>query len=276
MSYFTELRIKHIDHKFILIPLALLIVLSPVVIYFFELLTYLIFLQVYSLIFILITIIHAQRSILEEIRYKDGRDQAMMNIHRIVNPRFPIPSLTGWAAFPGLIELILSEVKRNKPNHIFEIGSGSSTIITSYLLEELGNGHITSLDHSEHYVGKTRDDLKLHELEQYADLHYAPLTSVSINNESYSWYDLSAINFSELPKIDLLVVDGPPEKTQKHARYPALPLLIDHLSENAVVILDDAARSEEQEIVNRWLKEFPGFTHQYIYTEKGLSILRRA
>ena len=73
----------------------------------------------------------------------------------------------------------------------------------------------------------------------------------------------------------MLVVDGPPEKTQSHARYPALPLFYEYLSDEAVVILDDAGRKEESEIVEMWLKDYPEFVHEFIHTEKGISILRR-
>ena len=52
-------------------------------------------------------------------------------------------------------------------------------------------------------------------------------------------------------------------------------MLHDKLSNNAVVILDDAGRKDEQKIVAMWLEEFPDFEHEYLPTKKGISILRR-
>ncbi|GAB5408702.1 MAG: hypothetical protein BalsKO_10670 [Balneolaceae bacterium] len=148
------------------------------------------------------------------------------------------------------------------------------TIITSYLLEELGNGRITSLDHDKVYGEKTRQELDLHGLKDLATVQYRPLINHTINGKNYSWYDTSNLELEE-KSVQLLVVDGPPEKTQPHARYPALPLFHKYLSDNAIVILDDAGRKEESEIVQMWLKEFSDFRHEFIYTEKGISILRR-
>ena len=47
--------------------------------------------------------------------------------------------------------------------------------------------------------------------------------------------------------IDLLIIDGPPVKTNQLARYPALPLLFSKLSKECIIILDDAARPSEQQ-----------------------------
>jgi hypothetical protein len=42
------------------------------------------------------------------------------------------------------------------------------------------------------------------------------------------------------------------------ARYPALHVLESQLAPNAVVILDDADRPDEQGIVRRWITEVAG------------------
>jgi len=61
------------------------------------------------------------------------------------------------------------------------------------------------------------------------------------------------------PITDLLIIDGPPNGTQHLARYPALPILFHLLSEDVAVLLDDAFRVDEREIVKLWQKEFGGF-----------------
>ena len=53
------------------------------------------------------------------------------------------------------------------------------------------------------------------------------------------------------------------------ARWPAGPLLFPRLAPGAVVLLDDAARPEEQEAVRRWMAEHPGFAHADLWCEKG-------
>ena len=61
-----------------------------------------------------------------------------------------------------------------------------------------------------------------------------------------------------LCEIDLLVVDGPPadEEKDKHARYPAVPFVRDHLAQDYTIMLHDIIRAGEQEILIRWEREY--------------------
>ena len=76
-------------------------------------------------------------------------------------------------------------------------------------------------------------------------------------------------------EIDFLIIDGPPSKGSHYARYPAIPLLFDKLSKDAIIILDDSKRKMEQEIVEKWKKEFDCFNFEYLDNDKGLYILRK-
>ena len=183
--------------------------------------------------------------------------------------------MSRWTAYPDLAETIVRECMNNKPSLVVELGSGISTLITAYTLEQHGEieAQIISLDHSEKYAQKTQDLLKSNKLENKAKVIYSPLSPTKIDNKTYSWYSLDGLTTEDT--IDLLIVDGPPIKTNQLARYPALPLLFSRLSKDCVIILDDAARRCEQQAVNQWLKEFPGFKHEYIANKKGLAILRR-
>jgi hypothetical protein len=75
--------------------------------------------------------------------------------------------------------------------------------------------------------------------------------------------------------IDLLVIDGPPESTQKMARYPALPLLFKYLLNESIIILDDGGRKEEKEIVEIWEKEFENISSEYLDFEKGAFLIKK-
>jgi hypothetical protein len=52
-------------------------------------------------------------------------------------------------------------------------------------------------------------------------------------------------------------------------------VLHEQLADNAVILLDDAARTDERTIVDMWMQEFPEFEHEYSAAEKGASVLRR-
>jgi len=73
----------------------------------------------------------------------------------------------------------------------------------------------------------------------------------------------------------MLIIDDPPSRMQKLARYPAIPILFHLLSEDVVVLLDDACRTDEREIIKLWLKELGAFSLEEIDTEKDAAILQR-
>jgi hypothetical protein len=101
---------------------------------------------------------------------------------------------------------------------------------------------------------------------------HAPLVQHDVNGSKHQWYDLSAL---QLPgSIDLLVVDGPPETTQKLARYPAVPLLASKFSRGARILLDDGSRPDERLMARRWAEENPGSQLEFLHLEAGAWSLR--
>lgn len=47
------------------------------------------------------------------------------------------------------------------------------------------------------------------------------------------------------------------------------------MADKVVVILDDAAREDEQEIVKQWTQIAPEFSANYLHHEKGCAVLER-
>ena len=213
----------------------------------------------------------AQQSRERNLNYQ--QIEALFSIFSLIRLSRPLPAMRGWAASPDFLASLISLIQERKPNTILETGSGVSTLVAGYILKDIGKGKIISLDHDEHYAENSTKELKKHQLDNIASVVYAPLKEYTISGKKMLWYHTPLLN--EIKLIDMLIVDGPPESTQKLARYPALPLLIDSLSDDAIIILDDGNREGEQEIVKLWLAEFPGFIHQKIESEKGTVILRR-
>ncbi|MFN1833688.1 class I SAM-dependent methyltransferase [Balneola sp. MJW-20] len=269
MNIFNELKIKIADQPFIFVPLsifALLLILSA---YFFSLKVFI--LTGFLLLFLLTssTIWHTYRSVTEEHSNQLQSMQALLSIQNFINPRAPIPPMVGWAAHPVLISNILEVIHEHDVKTVLELGSGSSTIITSYYLESLeGDRKLISLDHDGNFLEQTRNQVRLHELENIATVHHTPL----VKYNDFTWYDISDLEL-EKGSVDLLVVDGPPMKTQTKARKPALYVLKEYLSDNAVIIMDDANREDESEIAREWVKDFPGYTLKHKHSSKGVAIL---
>lgn len=101
----------------------------------------------------------------------------------------------------------------------------------------------------------TRASIERHGLDRQIETRLAPLAELEWDGETYWWYSIDALK--DLLEIDLVLIDGPPAATGPAARYPALPNIIDLLASNAVVVLDDAHRQEEEDIVQAWLESYP-------------------
>ena len=199
--------------------------------------------------------------------------QALLYVYSAVRLRRPLPGMRDMAISPDFAATLVSQILERHPKNIVELGSGTSTLLSAYCLEQIGDGKLLSLDHEQKYGSTTAAQLSEHQLDHIGQVQHAPLERIQLDSASWEWYDLTNIPLPE--SIDLLVIDGPPANPGKLTRYPALPVFYDRLSPSAMVILDDAARADEQSIVERWLKEYPVFSREYLLHEKGTAILRR-
>lgn len=204
-----------------------------------------------------------------------GHDQvqALFSLFSALPIRHPLPQMRVWTITPDFAVLLVSLILEHRPRRIVECGSGVSTLISAYCLDELGRGQIVSLEHDAHYAGQTEKHLRQHGVLERADIRHAPLQPVEIAGQTWPWYAVESIQ--DLDAIDLLIVDGPPAGAVPMARYPALPLLIERLSRDAVVVLDDADRLDERSSLERWLGEYEGWEVDHVATERGAGILRR-
>jgi predicted O-methyltransferase YrrM len=272
IKLFNELLIKYADHRLLFAPVAIFLIISLPLWFFAGSMAIPILLG--FLLLIVITVqIHLYRKTCIDMDHQQRNIQALVDLHTRIDFRLPLPSLDNWTASPELITRIFYLMKLHQPGVIVELGSGASSVCGGYFCEHLGTGKLITLDHDSNYAGLTRKNLINHSLDSYVEVRHAPLMECDVNGSTHTWYDLKA--FDDIPAIDMLIIDGPPHKTQLHARFPALPLLFSKLSKHAVIILDDASREQETEIVRRWITEYPGFETEFIPSDKGLCILTR-
>ena len=198
--------------------------------------------------------------------------ESLFSVFSMINPRYPIPELRGWAASPDVLKTISEVVFTESPNIVDEASSGASTIIIGYCLKKLGKGKVFSLEHDPEYAEINKSLISSHGLDDIATIVYAPLVEISIDQKTWLWYDLAYLKLEM--SIDVLVVDGPPGNTQELARYPALPLLYHSMSNSSKIILDDGKRPDEQMIVERWEEEFTDVDTKFINLEKGAYMIQ--
>ncbi len=184
----------------------------------------------------------------------DALYQQLLMQHVFERPE-PLAAMTSWSIAPEFAWWLYQHVIATRPEKIIELGSGTSTLVIAAALKRLGTGRFLSFEHDHAYLEKTQALLQICDLQDHVELLYTPLEKLDFDDQSYRWYDLPYDLIDHMvgrKQLDLLVVDGPPAATNRHARYPAMVRLRDYCNESTLVLLDDADRAEEQEILARW------------------------
>lgn len=191
------------------------------------------------------------------------QQRALTNIRPLIGP-LPL-RFGGHAVDPVFAEILIHELLERRPRLVLECGSGFSTVIIALCLKKLEGGRCISLDHDDYFAERTRRLLKLHGVEDWAEVRTVPLQERHVNDNLVPWYS------SDFEKclhtgVDVLLIDGPPKHTAPRARYPALPLLRPYLSPDCVILMDDGRRADESWIATEWAREFRG---EATYVDKG-------
>ena len=145
------------------------------------------------------------------------------------------------ADIPYVTEVTRRVSEANGP--VLECGSGLTTFAAA--LAARNSTEIHSLEHSPKWWRKVRRHLGPYGLP--VTVHLAPLADYG----DFDWYKIP----EGLPaRFSLVICDGP-QGTTRGGRYGLLPTLRDRLS-GATLIIDDANRPTEQQMLSRWHAEF--------------------
>ncbi|WP_439135217.1 class I SAM-dependent methyltransferase [Pseudomaricurvus sp.] len=193
--------------------------------------------------------------------------EALLGLYKDLDFEFALPHTRGFAASPDFLGVVHETIKRKAPNVVVECSSGMSTLIAAKALQQLGTGHVYSLESDKYYCDQTQALLDKHNVSDWATVIHAPLNPTEINGVSYQWYDASAL--SQLEDVELMVIDGPFAGVNPLARYPAGPKLLPLLAEGGEVLIDDYQRADEKKMVQLWLDQFPDLEKQDVTCEKG-------
>jgi hypothetical protein len=149
---------------------------------------------------------------------------------------------------------------------ILECGSGASTILLGILSARRQHA-VWSLEHSPEWRMRVSEVLEKNGISG-ARVCSSPL----IEYGEFAWYDPP---LAEMPKeFSLVICDGPPGST-KGGRYGLLPVMDNRLPVGSTILLDDAGRSDESEIIRRWESEAP-FVTQVVSAPGGtFAVMRR-
>lgn len=130
---------------------------------------------------------------------------------------------------------------------ILECGSGLSTLLLGHVAQKTGN-KVWSLEDASLWARKVRSALKRYRIDS-VEVCSAALRSYG----TFTWYeppkDLIPRDFS------LVICDGPHSRTTPGGRYGLIPAMKSHLRPGCVILLDDAQRVGEQEVLDHWARE---------------------
>lgn len=199
------------------------------------------------------------------------RTEALTALYSTLELTAPLPPLGDWAIDPLFGVCLVNVVLDCRPAVVVECGSGASTVIGAATLRRHGiAGHVTTLEQDPVYADVTRGYLRRHGLEAFATVHTVPL--VEGDHGHGIWYDTAALAGLG-GGVDLLVVDGPPTAgASPLARGPALDVMHDRLTPGARVLVDDAMRPGEQEVMARWQRDHPDVEFNYLLTQNGAAL----
>ncbi|SMX98912.1 Methyltransferase domain-containing protein [Brevibacterium iodinum ATCC 49514] len=197
--------------------------------------------------------------------------EALLQLLPKITPRWLLPPLGRWALDARAMLHLAQIFEDKRPSRVLELGSGTSSVWMGYLAEKLG-AQIVSVEHDEEFAERTEELLGLHGLNDVVTVKRAPLEPLRLGDVDYAWYATGAL--SDLEDVDLVLVDGPVGSTNRWARYPAVPMLWAALARDAVVVLDDSPRADEEDALDAWTAEYP-----LTRVQSGLSrlaVLRRS
>lgn len=191
----------------------------------------------------------------------------------------------GWPVSPDIAVRLIDMITTQKFDLIIEFGSGTSTLIMCSALAKTSSNQsrFVSFEHLDKYYNSTLSMLKRHGVEEFVDLCHAPLSNYEAAGTKYMHYacekKLKEVYDEIKPANVLVLVDGPPGSTNRHARYPAFPKIMNIFKQsNLTVFMDDYARIDEKECVEMWEKDAVFYERPFNVTslsaEKGLAIIK--
>lgn len=213
--------------------------------------------------------------------------ESFISIQNYLSTGDSISSFHGWPISADIGLFLIEKIREEQYDVIIEFGSGTSTLLMAKALSALnitnhtGSKRIITFEHNEDYFLKTQKQLNINKVDHLVQLCLAPLKEWRDSSGNYRYYDcketlgnLSKSLHGEKKKI-LVLVDGPPGDTCAHARYPAVPFLINLIKDHEIDwVLDDAYRTEEIGSANLWkgiwAENGIPFTDEIIKNEKGM------
>jgi hypothetical protein len=226
------------------------------------------------------------KSIKTEVTNATKQLEAFFGIKSYFETGEVMGELHGWPISPDLGLYLIQQLEATPYDLVIEFGSGTSTQLMAKTLEVIAQRHPTrgkppqvAFEHLANYHEKTLSVLQQSGHADLVHLHHTPLTPYQApDGTAYAYYDCEArlqelsLEFGNKTDMRIFVlVDGPPESTGLHARYPALPVLLKLFTQAKIdMVLDDYNRAGEKEVAQKWVADLQALQIGHELTEEKL------
>jgi len=171
----------------------------------------------------------------------------------------------GFAAQTDYLEEVCSQAARTS-GPVLECGSGLTSVMLGLLAGRRGV-QTWSLEHVAEWRSRVTNVLERFEIPN-VQICGAPLRSFG----EFDWYDAPLVL---MPKeFQLVICDGPPGSTTG-GRYGLLPVMGERLPAGSVILLDDATRPGEVEVLRRWTNEEKLKVSPPVATDGSFAVITR-
>lgn len=179
----------------------------------------------------------------KELNFADLLHDTIINSTWLNDKSF---SLYGWAANYSFIYMLYRILDSVKPMHILEMGMGQTSRVTSQYIANCNlNASLDIIENDAGWISTYKPQLAQ---SKRTIVHQCDLEFFTYNEtECRKYKDLAKVIGNT--KYDLIVIDGPWGGCQTLPRSNILDIINGNLSDDFVIVFDDAERKGEQETI---------------------------
>lgn len=207
---------------------------------------------------------------------KKADDIYAMSILQPLLSDLPYLPFNGGALRPICMAYILNEIIINQREMVLEFGSGLSTIVMARLIKRNNlKTRVVSIEHNEKWSSILQNYLENEGLQEFVKIVTVNLKDTETPLGVVKWYDYEKFSpvISDI-KFDFVIIDGPPANGEEiqYSRFPSLFKLENNLAADFCLILDDANRKGEQELVKYYREH--NTTMKYTLVSDTIAVFR--
>jgi predicted O-methyltransferase YrrM len=193
-------------------------------------------------------------SVKSAVRQERRQLESWQTLEHYLKPPSMLPGPGKFAIEPDLAACLTRLIIETEARMVMELGSGLSTVLMGLALQHTNDAEVVALEHDARFKEKTERLLREFKVDATARIELCKMCDVMVQNDIYRWYDTTVL--SDVSPIDLLLVDGPPGFENAMARYPAIPVLLQHMRPGGIIVVDDYKRDGEKACVSQWLARY--------------------